>query len=184
MKPSRSTLNFLSSMALRPSSTEGDAALFFCLLLRHQLISMVTVVTSPSRSLRPPRPGFKCNGLLSTVTIFTMSKRSISGLRIEDLIEGIGLAAEKGNIVTVRAIGRLNKGDLFLSTDDFGQPWTFEAGGHKALAGLAKGVIGMKVGGKRRIRISPHLGYPRHDDASERTLQDRSATAICPDLRH
>jgi peptidylprolyl isomerase len=88
-----------------------------------------------------------------------MSKRSISGLRIEDLIEGTGPAAEKGNTVTVQAIGRMNKGDIFLSTYDFGQPWTFEAGGRKALAGLAKGVIGMKVGGKRRIRISPHLGY-------------------------
>ena len=88
-----------------------------------------------------------------------MSKRSISGLKIEDLIEGTGPAAEKGNRVTVEAIGRLNKGEVFLSTYDYGHPWKFTAGGHKALAGLAKGVIGMKVGGKRRIRISPHLGY-------------------------
>ena len=75
------------------------------------------------------------------------------------MIEGTGPSAEKGNTVTVEAIGRMNKGDIFLSTYDFGQPWTFEAGGHKALAALAKGVIGMKVGGKRRIRISPHVGY-------------------------
>ena len=96
-----------------------------------------------------------------------MSKRSISGLRIEDLSEGTGPVAEKGKTVTVQAIGRLNKGDVFLSTYDFGQPWTFKAGGHKALAGLAKGVIGMKVGGKRRIRISPHLGLRcRHQVAT------------------
>jgi peptidylprolyl isomerase len=88
-----------------------------------------------------------------------MGKRSISGLQIEDLIEGTGGAAEKGNTVIVQAIGRLNKGEVFLSTYDYGQPLKFEAGGHKSLAGLSKGVIGMKVGGKRRIRISPHLGY-------------------------
>jgi FKBP-type peptidyl-prolyl cis-trans isomerase len=88
-----------------------------------------------------------------------MGKRSISGLKIEDLIEGTGATAAKGNTVTLQAIGRLNKGEVFLSTYDYGRPWRFEAGGHKALPGLAKGVIGMKVGGKRRIRISPHLGY-------------------------
>jgi FKBP-type peptidyl-prolyl cis-trans isomerase len=88
-----------------------------------------------------------------------MGKRSVSGLKIEDLIEGTGAAAEKGKTVTVQAIGRLNKGEIFLSTYEYGQPWQFTAGGHKVLAGLAKGVIGMKVGGKRRIRISPHLGY-------------------------
>ena len=88
-----------------------------------------------------------------------MGKRSIIGLKIEDLTEGKGAAVAKGNTVTVQAVGSLNKGEVFLSTYDFGSPWKFEAGGHKALAGLAKGVIGMKVGGKRRIRISPHLGY-------------------------
>ena len=45
-----------------------------------------------------------------------MGKRSISGLKIEDVIEGTGAAAEKGNHVTVQAIGKLNKGEVFLST--------------------------------------------------------------------
>ena len=53
----------------------------------------------------------------------------------------------------------MNKREIFLSTYDYGGPWKFKAGEHKALAGLAKGIIGMKVGGKRRIRVSPHLGY-------------------------
>jgi FKBP-type peptidyl-prolyl cis-trans isomerase FkpA len=88
-----------------------------------------------------------------------MGKRSISGLKIEDLTQGTGVEVAKGKTVTVQAIGRLNKGEVFLSTYDYGRPMKFEAGGHKAIAGLAKGIIGMRVGGKRRIRISPHLGY-------------------------
>ena len=88
-----------------------------------------------------------------------MGKRSISGLKVEDLIIGTGAEAVKGKTVTIQAVGRLNKGDVFVSTFAYGQPWRFQADGHKAIAGLAKGVLGMRVGGNRRVRISPHLGY-------------------------
>jgi len=88
-----------------------------------------------------------------------MGKRSISGLKVEELILGTGTEALKGKTVTVQAVGTLNKGEMFLSTYAYGTPWKFKAGGHKAYAGLAKGVLGMRVGGKRRIRISPHLGF-------------------------
>ena len=89
----------------------------------------------------------------------SMGKRSISGLKIEDLTLGAGPEAVKGKTVTIQAIGRLNKGDVFCSTLAYGQPWKFKAGGHKSIAGLAKGVLGMRVGGKRRVRVSPHLGF-------------------------
>jgi FKBP-type peptidyl-prolyl cis-trans isomerase len=88
-----------------------------------------------------------------------MGKRSISGVKIEELIQGTGPEALKGKTVTVQAIGKLNKGEIFLSTYVYGTPWKFKAGGRKVIAGIAKGVVGMRVGGKRRIRISPHLGY-------------------------
>lgn len=72
---------------------------------------------------------------------------------------GTGDEAEKGKTVTIHAIGRLNRGDVFGSTFAFGRPWKFQAGGHKAIAGLSEGVVGMRVGGKRWVRVSPHLGY-------------------------
>ena len=92
-------------------------------------------------------------------TTLTMGKRSISGLKVEELTIGTGAEAVKGKTVTIQAVGRLNSGDIFVSTLAHGSPWKFQAGGHKAIAGLAKGVLGMRVGGKRRVRISPHLGY-------------------------
>jgi FKBP-type peptidyl-prolyl cis-trans isomerase FkpA len=88
-----------------------------------------------------------------------MGKRSISGLKIDELTVGTGDEAKKGQTVTVHVVGRLNKGDVLCSTHSQGEPWRFTAGGRKVIAGLAKGVIGMRVGGKRRVRISPHLGY-------------------------
>jgi FKBP-type peptidyl-prolyl cis-trans isomerase len=88
-----------------------------------------------------------------------MGTKAISGLTIEELVTGAGAEAFKGKNVSVHAIGKLNKGEIFLSTYEYGRPWRFKAGGHKAIAGVAKGVVGMRVGGKRRIRVSPHLGY-------------------------
>ena len=64
--------------------------------------------------------------------------------------------------MTIQAISRLNPGKVFLSTYAFGTPWKFKAGGHEAIAGITKQVIGMRVGGRRQIRISTHLGYRDH----------------------
>jgi FKBP-type peptidyl-prolyl cis-trans isomerase FkpA len=88
-----------------------------------------------------------------------MGKRSISGLKVEDLTIGNGAEAVKGKTVTIQVVGRLSRGDIFVSTFAYGRPWKFQAGGRKAIAGLSKGVLGMRVGGKRRLRVSPHLGY-------------------------
>ena len=88
-----------------------------------------------------------------------MGRRSIGGLQLDELVIGTGAEALKGRNVAVHAVGTLNRGEVFLSTYDLGRPWRFKAGGHKAIAGIAKGVVGMRVGGKRRIRVSPHLGF-------------------------
>ena len=63
-----------------------------------------------------------------------MGKRSISGLKVEELILGTGPEALKGKTVTVQAVGTLNKGEMFLSTYAYGTPWKFKAGGHKGYA--------------------------------------------------
>ena len=88
-----------------------------------------------------------------------MSKKLMSGIEIEDISLGTGREALKGTAVTVHFVGRLNKGDVVVDTRQYGMASTFLVGGHKAIGGLAKGVAGMRVGGKRRIRVSPHLAY-------------------------
>jgi len=55
---------------------------------------------------------------------------------MEDLIIGTGLEAVKGKTVTIQAMGRLNKGDVFCDTKTFGMPWKIEAGRHKAIPAL------------------------------------------------
>jgi FKBP-type peptidyl-prolyl cis-trans isomerase len=77
-----------------------------------------------------------------------------SGLRVDDLTIGSGTAAERGRKVLVRWRGTLNRGDEFGAGE-----LSFRVGERRVVAGLEKGVVGMRVGGTRRLRVSPHLGY-------------------------
>jgi FKBP-type peptidyl-prolyl cis-trans isomerase len=86
-------------------------------------------------------------------------KKLMSGIEIEDISAGTGREALKGTAVTVHFVGSLNKGDVVCDTRQYGMTSTFLVGSHKGIAGLTKGVMGMRVGGKRRIRVSPHLAY-------------------------
>jgi FKBP-type peptidyl-prolyl cis-trans isomerase FkpA len=83
----------------------------------------------------------------------------VSGLTIQDLVIGEGALAEKGKVATIHYRGFLNRGEQFRSSYDEGKPTSFRIGKREVIAGLEKGVIGMKVGGKRKLGISPHLAY-------------------------
>jgi peptidylprolyl isomerase len=53
------------------------------------------------------------------------------------------------------------KGKKFDSSKDRGQPFSFQVGERQVIQGWDEGVAGMKVGGKRELRIPPDLGYGR-----------------------
>ncbi len=77
-----------------------------------------------------------------------------SGLKIEDVAVGGGAIADLGATVTIEWRGWLNRGDEFGSGFE-----SFRIGQRRFIAGLERGVVGMRVGGVRRLRVSPHLGY-------------------------
>ena len=77
------------------------------------------------------------------------------GIRIEEVHRGAGAVAERGKIVTVRYDGFLSRGDTFQK----GETVSFKLGRREVIAGLEYGVEGMKVGGQRKVRVSPHLAY-------------------------
>ncbi|HUZ89170.1 MAG TPA: FKBP-type peptidyl-prolyl cis-trans isomerase [Candidatus Acidoferrales bacterium] len=82
-----------------------------------------------------------------------------SGLTISDINPGEGAEAQSGQTVSVHYTGWLSDGRKFDSSRDHGSPFSFGLGQKMVIAGWDEGVVGMRVGGKRRLEIPPHLGY-------------------------
>ena len=82
-------------------------------------------------------------------------------LVVEDLSEGEGEAVASGCTVEVHYTGWLTSGRKFDSSLDRGQPFSFRVGAGQVIAGWEQGVVGMKIGGKRKLTIPSSLGYGR-----------------------
>jgi FKBP-type peptidyl-prolyl cis-trans isomerase len=80
------------------------------------------------------------------------------GLQIIDIAVGTGASAETGQTVEVNYTGWLADGTKFDSSLDRGQTFSFVLGG-RVIQGWNEGVVGMKVGGERRLIIPPALAY-------------------------
>jgi FKBP-type peptidyl-prolyl cis-trans isomerase len=82
-----------------------------------------------------------------------------SGLVYWDIRVGTGAVAKEGSHVRVHYTGWLTNGKKFDSSVDAGQPFDFTIGNGDVIKGWEEGVAGMKVGGKRQLRIPAVLGY-------------------------
>jgi hypothetical protein len=113
---------------------------------------------------------FVCLSLLIFVFLFTVTfpanagiieKRS--GLKYEDIEIGTGEIAEVGNIAVIHFSGWIDdngkKGTLYFNSRERGKPISFKVGTDKVIEGWNIGVIGMKVGGKRRLLVPSNLAY-------------------------
>jgi FKBP-type peptidyl-prolyl cis-trans isomerase len=82
-----------------------------------------------------------------------------SELQIQDEVVGTGKAAANGDTVSVHYTGTLMSGKKFDSSRDRGKPFDFKLGAGNVIKGWDQGVLGMKVGGKRKLVIPSALGY-------------------------
>lgn len=81
-------------------------------------------------------------------------------LVIEDLVEGDGTEAVAGAVVSVHYVGvAWSTGQQFDASWDRGDTFEFRLGAGMVISGWDQGVQGMKIGGRRRLTIPPHLGY-------------------------
>ena len=80
-------------------------------------------------------------------------------LQIETLKQGTGEEAKSGNNIAVHYTGTLEDGTKFDSSLDRGKPFVFTLGIGQVIKGWDMGVLGMKVGEKRKLVIPSELGY-------------------------
>lgn len=86
--------------------------------------------------------------------------RPPADLQIVDIVEGNGPEAKPGHTVDVHYVGvAYSTGEEFDASWNRGQPLRFSLGAGQVIAGWDQGVAGMRVGGRRKLVIPPHLGY-------------------------
>lgn len=81
-----------------------------------------------------------------------------SGLKIEDRVVGTGQEAKRNNRVLVRYVGRLKNGKIF-DQNSSGAPFAFRLGAGEVIKGWDQGVLGMRIGGQRKLTIPAPLAY-------------------------
>ncbi|MGQ4269218.1 FKBP-type peptidyl-prolyl cis-trans isomerase [Nocardiopsis changdeensis] len=83
-------------------------------------------------------------------------------LQITDIVVGEGQQAGHGNTVDVHYVGvAFSNGEEFDASWNRGAPLSFTLGKGQVIPGWDQGVLGMRVGGRRKLVIPPHLAYGR-----------------------
>lgn len=80
-------------------------------------------------------------------------------LQVIDLVVGEGKAVVKGALITTQYHGVLEDGTTFDSSYEKGRPFQCVIGTGRVIKGWDLGLMGMRVGGKRRLRVPAHLAY-------------------------
>lgn len=71
----------------------------------------------------------------------------------------LGANPRVGDTVDVHYRGTLTDGKKFDASYDRGEPLSFTAGEGQVIKGWDEGLLGMKIGEKRKLTIAPDLAY-------------------------
>jgi peptidylprolyl isomerase len=78
---------------------------------------------------------------------------------MEDIKTGDGEEVHSGDYVLIHYKGTLENGIVFDSSYERGRPFKTRIGVGDVIEGWDMGVVGMKIGGKRKLIIPPQLAY-------------------------
>jgi FKBP-type peptidyl-prolyl cis-trans isomerase FkpA len=93
------------------------------------------------------------------VTLSRKPSEAADQLQTEDLVVGTGPEAKVGDRISVHYTGWLTDNTKFDSSLDSNQPYEFVLGQGDVIKGWDTGLVGMKVGGKRKLTIPPEMAY-------------------------
>ena len=107
----------------------------------------------------PKEVGKEVTAIRESEFLEEQAKPADSGLKIEDVKIGTGAEAKNGRTVSVHYTGTLMDETKFDSSYDRGEPISFVLGQGQVIPGWEQGILGLKVGGKRKLTIPPNLAY-------------------------
>lgn len=83
-------------------------------------------------------------------------------LVIKDIVKGTGSTARNGDLLTTNYVGAFyNNGKVFDSSWRRNEPFTFTLGRGEVIEGWERGIVGMRVGGRRELIVPAALAYGR-----------------------
>ena len=101
-------------------------------------------------------------------------------LEVTDIWEGDGSVAKAGDRVKVHYVGvAFSTGEEFDASWNRGAPLEFQLGVGQVIAGWDQGVQGMKVGGRRKLVIPPHLAYGNRGAGAGRIKPGETLIFVC-----
>ena len=83
----------------------------------------------------------------------------VSTLEKTDIKVGSGPEAKRGDTVKTHYVGTLADGKEFDSSRKHGRPFSFTLGQGRVIRGWDEGIVGMRAGGVRRLKVPPSMGY-------------------------
>jgi len=113
----------------------------------------------------PPGKAYGRNGVPDlvpgneTVTFDITLDAILTDVFVRDLKVGDGATVAVGDTVSVDYVGTLTNGQVFDASSFAGRPFQFVVGGGQVIPGWDRGIVGMKVGGRRMLIIPSGLAY-------------------------
>jgi FKBP-type peptidyl-prolyl cis-trans isomerase len=123
------------------------------------LASLLAAQTGSSAKKTTPAHKPVARAAVGPTKVTGEGTKTASGLQYWDIKVGTGAEAHSGQHVKVDYTGWLTTGKKFDSSVGTGKPYDFLIGANQVIKGWDEGVVGMKVGGKRQLRIPPDLAY-------------------------
>ena len=121
------------------------------------LVATILITTIAFSQTAPKKPAAPATNSAWPMKVAGPPTTTPSGLQYWEIKVGTGAKALRGETVRVHYIGWLTNGKKFDASLD--RPFTFDLGTGNVIKGWDEGVAGMKVGGKRQLRIPPELAY-------------------------
>lgn len=126
-----------------------------------EIVALNSAVTSVEQGavVAISQNGDNPNEIRDTLIDASTADGTLVNLVIDDITVGSGSEVKVGDTVTVHYIGTTQSGLKFDSSYERGEPFTFTVGDGKVIIGWEKGLVGMKVGGKRILVIPSDMAY-------------------------